>query len=115
MVDGRCRVDERDKILSFMHHVDLVFSFRLVEKRFLHFEDHLRSVVDFLRVVDNGRPRLHIILVMEEGAIASRFLHEHIKTLVHEFRHGFGCSRHTCFIVHNLFGNANNHLIKFKG
>ena len=105
-------MDEGDEHLALVHHVHFVFAQGLVHQGLLDLEDHLRAVVDLLRVVDDLCAGLDVILVMIEGAVSGVALHEHLKTVLDKFPHRFRCGGYTRFVVHDFLGNTNDHSYK---
>ena len=105
-------MDEGDKDLALVHHVHLVLVQGLVHQGLLDLEDHLRAVVDLLRIVDDLRAGLDIILVVIEGAVAGVALYEHLKTILDKLSHRFGGGGYTSFVVHDFLGNTNDHSYK---
>ena len=105
-------MDEGDENLALVHHVHFVLVQGLVHQGFLDLEDHLRAVVDLLRVVDDLCAGQDVILVVIEGAVAGVALHEHLKTVLDKSPHRFGRGRYTSFVVHDFLGNTNDHSYK---
>ena len=114
MVDGGSGVDEGDEDLALVHHIHFVLLLGLVHKGLLHLEDHLGAVVDLLGIVNHLCTFTDIVLVVIEGAVTCVTLHEYFKAVFYEFAHGFGRCSNTSLVVHDFFGNTNNHNIKFK-
>ena len=105
-------MDEGDENLALVHHVHFVLVQGLVHQGLLDLEDHLRAVVDLLRVVDDLRAGLDVILVVIEGAVAGVALYEHLKTILDKLTHRFGGGGYTSFVVHDFLGNTNDHSYK---
>ena len=105
-------MDERNEDLALVHHVHFVLVQGLVHQGFLDLEDHLRAVVDLLRVVDDLRAGLDVVLVVIEGAVSGVALHEHLKTILDKSPHRFGGGCYTSLVVHDFLGNTNDHSFK---
>ena len=102
-------MDECDEQLASVHHVHLVLLQFLVEEWFLHLQNHLGTIVDFLRVVHQFSTSLHISLVVIKRTFTCRALYQYLEAIGYEFAHRLGCGSYTRFVVHNLLRDSNNH------
>ena len=102
-------MDERDEVLTALHHVDFMHAVLFVEQRLLDLQNEVCTVVDIANVFNDFRARFRICSVHKERACACALLNEHGVSVCDELFDGFRSCCDTIFIVHNLFGDTDNH------
>ena len=109
VVYGRRGVNERNNILTFVHHLDFVFALFFVEERFLNFQDNVGFCKNFFAIFKNGCACGKIILVMVVRAFACAFFKKNGHACGDHFLYGVGDCSNTRFVVHNFLGDTNYH------
>ena len=63
-------MDKRDQILTLMHHLNFMFSYFLIEKRLLNFQNQLSFLINFNWIIYHLGTNFNVIFITVQSTFS---------------------------------------------
>ena len=102
-------MNERDKILTCVHHVNFMLALCVVKQRLFYLENNFSPVIKLCNIGDYFCTCCSILFIGEMCADAGIFFNKNISAESYVRFDGVRSCRNTVFFMHNFFWDSDNH------